>query len=629
MNFFEQQEKARRKTGLLVFYFFLAIFLIIVTLDLIVLGIVLYSGDYNIFDALSPSSPGNIPLSKTIPAEKIFHLMFQIALIVSPIVIAIIGIGTLIRLFTLRSGGIAVAELAGATPLAPNPSDLNEKKFMNVVEEMAIASGLPIPKLYVMQNENSINAFVAGLRPSDTVLVVTKGAITQLNRDELQGVIAHEFGHIFNSDMKISVKLIGLLAGILLLGQLGIFILRSLQIRSSRSSKKDSGGALFILLLGLGLFLVGYIGLFFGRLIKAAISRQRELLADSCSIQFTRNPFGLVGALQKISKFSDGTYLKTSHAEDISHLCFCPSLPILFADLLSTHPPLNERIKAIDPEGLYQNTPPEKTLSAPAKKSPLNVSSLQIGVFAVEQSIGNPTQAHIDFAANLLDSIPEPLLNAARDPNLVQTLYYEILTMNNPKTEQTTLLSSAIKNLDPRAVLPLVDLSIPAFKIKSPAERRAILEKLKTISLVEKPDLFEFAFFGIIGKNVEDRTPQELKPKYDNFEAVLPELTTLLSYVIATNDQSDDIQAQRFTIAAQKLTSNPLTPIKIQNIDPEKLLPALKTLNLLTPLCKEKLLHVCLEAIQDDQKISLTEAELVRGIAACLDCPIPPILFPL
>ena len=507
---------------------------------------------------------------------------------------------------------------------------------------MSIASGIPIPKLYVLQHQNSINAFVAGLHPNDTVMVITKGALMQLNRDELQGVVAHEFGHILNSDMQFSFKLIGILAGILLIGQIGTFVLRTIRFESSKGSKKGNT-VLWTLLLGIGLYLAGYIGLFFGRLIKAAISRQRELLADACSVQFTRNPTGLVGALYKISQSSTGTYLKIFHAEDISHICFCPSMSVLFTNLLNTHPPIEVRINQIDPNGLYRPEPDNQNISTSNVMPILNSIGLQVGVAAIQNSIGNPDQAHIDLAVSLLKSIPEPLVNASHDAQTVIILYYSLLlsrsfTFYEEKNteinqiisaedlEKAKELSSYIKTLDPRAILPLLDLSIPAFKFNLPSNRQLYYNKLEKLSNLSPPDLYSLSVLAIIGKNVERLTPQDLKPQYSDFQSVLPEMTTLLSFVVCAYHEDNEAQNTRFQNAVKQITHDNLQRLDLSTLDIQTLLPSLKKLNLLTPLCKEKLLHICLNLVQDDQKITLNEAEIIRVIACALDCPIPPII---
>lgn len=625
MNFFESQERARKKTSVLIAYFILAIVLIIFCIDFILVGLVFLSQDPSLI-GWATGIHFQEGVVVRIDFALILKMFTRIAVFISPVVVLVILVGTLFRMITLKAGGIAVAEMSGATPIDLSTDDFKKRRFIHIVEEMSIASGIAVPKLYIMEKEPSINAFVAGIKPSDTVMVVSQGALDELSRDELQGVIGHEFSHILNSDMQISVRLIGLLAGVLLIGQFGTFILRSIsRTRSTSGGGKKGNGVLLIFLLGLGLYVVGYIGLFFGRLIKAAISRQRELLADSSSVQFTRNPIGLVGALQKIQLSKVGTYLNTSHAEDISHLCFCPSLKIMFTDLLDTHPPLDYRIDEIDPDRTYRKEIFKKpsTTEKEEKKAPkipkTNTVLPIIGVMAVQDSIGNPSDAHVGLAVSLLQSIPVPLRNMAQSPEKVALLYAALFQKEGSTYE-------IIKMIDRRAILPLIDVSIPAFRKLSTEDRRKIFNQLEKLSEKDGKDLLDFTLLGIIGKNIEDRTPKELRVKYNGFDQVIPSLIVLASFIIAACPHTADKRQARFDAFMKKFASSSFDMTPIEKLHPQTLLPALQELNLLAPLCKQRLLKTCLEAIQEDQKISIEEAELIRGIAACLDCPIPPIL---
>src|SRR6185295_10385386 len=218
-----------------------------------------------------------------------------------------------------------------------------ERRLVNVVEEMAIASGVRVPTVYVMDGERGINAFAAGWDASGAVVVATRGTLETLNRDELQGVVGHEFSHILNGDMRLNIRMLGVLAGIVFIGSIGEFVMRS--TRESRDSKAAGG----VFLVGLALFIIGYVGLFFARVIKAAVSRQREFLADAASVQFTRNPDGIAGALDQIRGASSGALISARCAEDMSHMFFGQSVRMRLGGLLATHPSLDERIARINP----------------------------------------------------------------------------------------------------------------------------------------------------------------------------------------------------------------------------------------------------------------------------------------
>src|SRR5690606_18310357 len=238
------------------------------------------------------------------------------ALVVSTLAtLAVIGLGSLYRISSLSGGGEQVALQLGGTPVPEDTTDPNLRRLRNVVEEIAIASGVPVPRLYVLEHEAAINAFAAGYTPADAVVAVTRGALDRLNRDELQGVIAHEFSHILNGDMRLNIRLMGVLFGILVLALIGR--------KSSEGSRgRGSRGAGGVLVAALGLMVVGYCGWFCARLIKAGVSREREFLADASAVQFTRRTAGLAGALKKIGGLQEGSRLASAEAEEVAHTLF-------------------------------------------------------------------------------------------------------------------------------------------------------------------------------------------------------------------------------------------------------------------------------------------------------------------
>ncbi len=658
MNFFEHQEKAKKKTFWLILYFIVAIIGIIFFIDLVFVGALIYAqpelylqggANYNINDGLAG-----------VKQHAVLELAMMVGATISPIIILIIFIGTIWKMSSLRGGGIAVAEMVGAKEISPDTTDFLEKRFINIVEEMSIASGVHVPKLYVMEDE-AINAFVAGIKPDDTVMVVTKGALNQLSRDELQSVVGHEFSHIFNSDMQISLKLMGILGGLLLIGQAGYFLLRILGRTRSSGSKKGSGQILIvILIIGLGLFIVGYIGLFFGRLIKSAVSRQRELLADASSVQFTRNPQGLVFALRRILKSEKGTYLDSKNVEDISHLCFCTPRWIMFSNLLATHPPLEKRIELLDPQGQYKNLPlkdlrqDKKEDEKPTKRAniePLGIiggaavlaGTMVIHPQDVAQSIGNPTPDNVLIAQALLAKIPPSLVVVAHDTEKVALVFYALILsynvdkMNGIQAElskkmdadnikQVISLASLIDGSPKNIQLPLLDISLPAFKRKTESQRKEIFENCKAISNIGDKNLFQFTLLVLIEKATIDKLPRQERSKYNDFKDLIPEVSQLISVILKVGAKNIETENQDFTKLMKNFTSDQITRPDINENEANKLQAVLTKLGLLSPLCKQKLIKVLLECISQDNVVNLSEAELIRAIAASLDCPIPPIV---
>ena len=319
MNFFEHQDQARKSTRLMIMLYVVAV-IGVVTAVTIALAIAWYW-------AVDERPPAG------------FYPWAAIG------TLGTIVIASLYHIVRLREGGEAIARLVGAQRVAPGTRDPLERRLLNVVEEMAIAAGTRVPAVFVMQGETGINAFAAGYDVSNAVVAVTRGALQTLNRDELQAVVAHEFSHIVNGDMWLNIRMMGVLGGIVFIGAIGEFIMRS---QGQSRSRRDSGsGGVFAF--GLALMAIGYIGLFFARLIKAAVSRQREFLADASSVQFTRNPTGIAGALDQIRASAGGTLIANRYAEDMSHMFFGQAVKVWLGGMLDTHPPIDERIRRVLP----------------------------------------------------------------------------------------------------------------------------------------------------------------------------------------------------------------------------------------------------------------------------------------
>jgi Zn-dependent protease with chaperone function len=345
MDFLEAQDVARRRTTLLVVLFIAAVVLIILII-------------YIVVHYLRGPRPGEV-------IDPVQQAVVEVG------VVFLVGLGSGYRTLQLRRGGPAVAELLGGRRVEPTTTDPAERRLVNVVEEMAIASNIPVPAIYVLDDEEGINAFAAGHSPTDAAVTVTRGTLQSLTRDELQGVVAHEFSHIFNGDMRLNLRLMGLLFGLLLLAVVGRIILYAGPRGVRRGGRRQGGGGQ-IVLIGLALLLVGYIGVFFGRLIQAAISRQREYLADASAVQFTRNPRGLEGALIKIGASTraggPGGEIRNAHAEEANHFFFARGIPGFATRLFASHPPLVERIQRIDPsfDGNFELPAPPSRGTGPA-----------------------------------------------------------------------------------------------------------------------------------------------------------------------------------------------------------------------------------------------------------------------
>ena len=425
MDFFEHQERARRNTGLLVFYFLIAVTLIVVAVYLVILFLIV---------GVNSRVEGGEPL----PIAGYWDP--DVFLYSAGATLVVILLGTFYKTLMLSSGGAAVAGMFGGLPIPTDTTEPRLRRLLNVVEEMSLASGVPVPQTFILE-EKGINAFAAGFKPEDAVIAVSRGAVEQLNRAELQGVIAHEFSHILNGDMRTNIRLMGLIHGILLIALIGYFLFRG-TIHSGGGRHRSGGdregggmGALVIILIGLALMAIGYIGVFFGKLIKSAVSRQREFLADASAVQFTRQPEGIAGALKKIGGFVSGSRIRDPHAEEASHFFFANALGTAFFQLLSTHPPLPERIRRLDPDfdGDFERHRRE-SLSRGEDAGVSRFASTASGSQKIHTSpeevlnrVGSPTTRHIEYAHRLLDSIPEMLLDSTRDAYGARAVVYALL----------------------------------------------------------------------------------------------------------------------------------------------------------------------------------------------------------
>src|SRR5882672_8680711 len=368
MNFFEHQQQARASSRRLTMLFALAVLATVVAVNLVLAG--LY---------LQIAAPAGMWLQHHWGA-----LPNGFFVTTTLVVLLLIGGGSWLEMSRLAGGGAAVAQMVGARLLEPGTHDLLERRLLNVVEEMALAAGTPVPRVYIMDDENGINAFAAGQAIHDAVITVTRGALTRLSRDELQGVIGHEFSHILNGDMTLNLRLIGVLAGLLLIAMFGRFLLQ--MGRGGRSERGGNG----LVLAAIALWVVGFVGVFFGRLIKAGVSRQREFLADASSVQFTRNPDGIGGALRKIGGAAHdgepGSQVEHRHAETLSHMFLGAGRANFASGWLATHPPLSERIRRV-----YGR--PMDMLPAPGQSF-----ALAAGAPATQEEIAAPELAPLEFS---------------------------------------------------------------------------------------------------------------------------------------------------------------------------------------------------------------------------------------
>ena len=671
MNFFEAQERARTQTSLLVVLFVAAIVaLTALTTILVVMFLYLQSEiekPINIHEF-------NRTLNSSGSMDKALvgvwsHFSWTLTGAIALGIMAVVVIAASFKTASLASGGKTVAEMLDGKLIDPSTNDLDERKVLNVVQEMAIASGVPVPSVYLLP-ENAINAFAAGDQLHNTVIGVTRGCVSLLNRDELQGVIAHEFSHIFNGDMKLNMQLTGVLFGILVIGQIGEGLLRA--SITTKSKDTDESKKLQALGLGLGLIVIGYAGSFFGNLIKAAICRQREFLADATSVQYTRDPTGIAGALKKIGGYVYGSDIESPHAHEVSHFFFGAGVRARFFEL-DTHPPLAKRILAIEPRwaGDYPivSIPtlviqddwvdPKTELKEPfSNRESAVLSAVSAWVTGPESgvrsqtmitSVGTPSQEHLEHVRTLLTTIPEPLVALAREPYGCRAVILLLLSQTEKRADVLHKQMQHLKSLadeslyrlvqetqeqmqllDVACRLPLLEMAVPAFKMLSKKQNKEFMDVvMKFIRADYHIAPYEWALYRIISTaaSSEQSTVKIKLVKTFNLNQLQEECCLLISVLALGSSGDSDMLRDRFDSGWRQLE----LPRASVNVDVmnnlERLDLAVERLCDLAPLNKLQLLQACCVSAQSDNIVTPEEVELVRAIAGALNTPMPPLLL--
>jgi Zn-dependent protease with chaperone function len=684
MNFFEHEANARRNTGRLLLYFFAAVLLTVLAVN---------AGMYVLGRFAGVTAQGN----------WLWHAWSPQAIAGSLLII--VG-GSLLEYLQLRGGGQALAEMVGARRIDFASNDKHERQFINVVAEMSIASGVTPPVLYVMDDEAGINAFVAGLSLHETIMVVTAGALEAFSRDELQAVVGHEFSHILNGDMRLNVRLIALLAGILAIGQMGSFLLRiSFPGRSSygdsnRADNDRNGGVFYFVLLGVFLWAVGALGLFFGRLIKAAISRQRELLADASSVQFTRNPDGLAGALLKIRDQDGESWLKNIRAESMSHMCFGETLH--YSALFATHPPLDERIRRLGSQYLIIDRARKRvlqqqsetaadvasanglsplaeavTLAAPpvvrdlppiayvspatssavapvaqmtARVTVATVATTSVGAFtafssgqgtaaSAVASVGEVNPQQLASAQEVYRRLPAGVLHALTSSDGAQALLYALIARQNQApsesqqafmvqqapalSAQMNTLYRALEGLDFCFALPLTELALPHLQLLETPVQREFLARLQAFALLDRQlSVFEFALLMLLRKKLEISP----KPRAIKLTQAAPMIAVMVAALLRAGGMEGEKLERTYQRLLRTVLPSSASPTAMPGPEFTRLSQLAMSLQIIAGLAlveKKTVLELAATAVLADGEIKLTEYELLRVVAAILDCPMP------
>ena len=644
MNFFESQDRVRKNTAQLVFLFAMAVITLIIMTNLLIM-----------------MAFGFISSNQLQSGGSLFQSMdWRMFAIVSAGVGTVVLVGSLYKIMALSAGGRTVADALGGQLIPQNTTDLKQRRLLNVVEEMAIASGTPVPPVYILTGEPGINAFAAGFTPRDAVIGITQGLLDHLSREQLQGVIAHEFSHIFNGDMRLNIRLMGILNGILIIGLAGYFILRSGAFSGRGRNNNSAAG---IMGLGIGLIIIGYAGTFFGGLIKAAVSRQREYLADASAVQFTRNPGGIAGALKRIGGLEYGSIVQNPGAPEISHAFFAQGVSGFMQAMSATHPPLEKRIRRIDPhwdgqfdssditdsaeDGIVDDINKTQSRVDLAQKIATTVAgSAMAGITNAIDQIGSPKPATIAHARALIAELAIDLKEAAREPYGARAVIYlllldaaqEVRGRQLAQLQQhadaevfvlTNKLMPEMSKLDIKYRLPLIDIAIPALKQLSLAQYQTF--KFNVTALIEmdsKIDMFEWSLQKILFTHLDGQffKLKHMLPRYTHVSEIKQEIAMVLSMMAYAGHENQIDTEAAFSAAAKVLNLGGLQLLAKNEIIISALDLSLQKLEMLKPLAKPLLLKACATSVMHDQKVSPVEIELLRAFSDVIGCPMPPII---
>jgi Zn-dependent protease with chaperone function len=634
VDFYARQEAARRTTRWLLLAFLVSVLLVVLAVDAIVVVV------------LGTSDP------QTSPAGAVVFTTI--------VLVAIICGASLFKTLSLRAGGGVVARSLGATRVERSTRDPALRRLRNVVEEMAIASGVAMPEVYVLENEDGINAFAAGNSPADAAIAVTRGAATLLKRDELQGVVAHEFSHILNGDMRLNLRLLGWTFGLLVIAIVARIVLQS-SPRAGGRGRRDGAGALLIA--ALAVMILGYLGVFFGRLLQAAVARHRERLADASAVQFTRDPAGLSGALLKIAGVSAGSRLITPEAEQVAHMLFAAGLSRLFA----THPPIEERLRALNPSFRESELPALAAAAArdaqrqrqadaapsPQSESPargvMTGSGMPIAALASEAATiagqaGTIASEQVRYAERVRASIPEGLRDFVDSADHARALMLALLASRDPAVQaaQRRTLEAAYgaelttqvfaqwdlaASLKPELRLPAVQQLFPALRRLSLSERQKLRDVVGQLALADaRIDVFECCLSLLLATNLYDELEGGAQHGSASLLQEVDAIHVLFCVLAAQGVDDRAVAARAFEAGISVVLSGNRPAFRDVENWPTALRDALARLVHLRPIAKKVLIEGMVRSIAHDRRLSVEEGELLRTVCAVLHCPLPPIL---
>jgi len=621
VDFYAYQAAARRQSRLFVLMFMAAVAVVVIALDAVIFTVLAARSSASAYGGEYGEAVGPLEFAARNP---------DAVLAVSLLIIGVIGLASLFKSAQLRGGGAVVAQSLGGVRVERDTADPARKRLRNVIEEMAIASGVPVPEIYVLEQEPAINAFAAGHTPANACITVTQGALDHLNRDELQGVIGHEFSHILNGDMRLNIQLMGAIFGLMVIAVIGRLVFN---FAPRGGNDRDRRGGLGWVGVGLAAMALGYLGLLAGRILQAAVSRQRERLADASAVQFTRNTTGLKGALLKIAALAEGSKFVAADAEQVAHMLFAPGLDRIFA----THPPLLERIRELDPQFdpaelqrlVEQGMPgPEGGgyANAPAAAAPVATPAAASGFAADAGGIAaqipavmrdfSDTGAHARSLVLALLLSRDPAIRGAQAQRIAQEYGQMELRAVNAAI-------SAAGAIAPMLRLPALLQLFPTLRRLPLAERQRLNALvMDLIHLDASIDVFEFCLAKLLELMLNDAAGNAAPYGRVALETAVEPVHILFATLARCG--SDD-EAQIRAAYAAGIGAVLANPPEYATYDDwaQRTSAALTVLDQLQPQAKQKLIAGLVRTIGSDGVLKVEESELLRTTCALLHCPMP------
>ncbi|RLA45461.1 MAG: peptidase M48 [Gammaproteobacteria bacterium] len=647
MNFFEQQDIARRNTRVLVLLFLVAVALLIVLTNVAVAAFLFFGQDYNIYSGSRQGMDG-------------FLSYFSWARFggIGLAVTATVAMVVFIKWIQLSTGGKVVAESMGGTRILPQTRDRAERRCLNVVEEMALAASMPVPPVYVMNGERGINAFAAGTTPADAIVAVTRGTIEHLKRHELQGVIAHEFSHILNGDMRLNIRLAAMLKGITFLGDVGHILLRGSNRHRTGANRSNKNGAA-LPMLGLALWILGWLGGLAAGFIKAAISRQKEYLADASAVQYTRSSDTIGDALKVIGGYIPGTLVHAARAAEMSHIFFGQIEHHLW-QVFATHPPLRQRIERVDPDwnGQYIERKPRHydeqpsrpgageagvgraALVAAALAGAMAEEPVQVNLSEREDADFGPSPEQLEEETAARQEIPLVFVQHSHEPLGAHALVFSLLISDHEKIRGNQLniiaetgitgladmvftLSPGVRELGAPRRLPLLEMCLPALKSMSLAQYRLFKNTLlRLIQADQRTELHEWCLFQLIRHYLDPEFVRikPSRPRYRKLQKVAYHVRVALS--VLAHEGSGETESA-FRLGADELGFTRMAILPQEQGSVAAFGKAVHELADCYPLLKPRLLKAMTLAASADGGLSPVEREIIASMAAVMDCPVP------